>query len=366
MNGYTAADFYRALENIAPFSLAESWDNPGLLVGSGEQPVRRALVALDATPPVIAEAKEQGAQLLITHHPVIFHKLGSVPADSPVYQAIRAGLAVLCAHTNLDVARGGVNDVLAEILTLQNTSLLEETASQPWRKVITFVPKDSLEAVYDALALSGAGRQGNYAGAAYLSPGEGRFMPLAGASPTLGEVGKLERVEEIRLEVLTPPDALGKVLSALRAAHPYEEPAIDVLETHAHRQRQGLGRVGDLPAAQSPDEFARFVMEKLRVGGLKYVPGRQAITRVAVCGGAGSKMLGTALALGAQALVTADTRHDELLDATRMGLTLIDAGHYASEAVVLPSLGDRLKKALPGAEIALSQVEGDPACYLVR
>lgn len=366
MTHYTIQDYYNAIDRFAPFSLAMEGDNPGLLIGSGEQPVKRALVALDATIPVIEEAARRQADLIVTHHPVIYQKLGKVPADSPVYQAIRQGIGVISAHTNLDIAQGGVNDLLAQRLELEELELLEETGSRPWRKVIVFVPREAAEEVYTAMTQAGAGWQGNYRGAAFLGEGEGRFLPVEGANPSIGAVGRLEKVSELRLEMLVGPDRLGGVLAAMKAAHPYEEPAFDVLETHSDRQRQGLGRVGTLSQGRvlSPEELARFVKDRLGVGGLKYVSGGHPITRVAVCGGSGTRLASLAKALGAQALVAGDSRHSELLDAARMGITLIDAGHYATEAVAMPALQEQLLAALPRADIQLADACQDPALYL--
>ncbi|MDR2908888.1 MAG: Nif3-like dinuclear metal center hexameric protein [Oscillospiraceae bacterium] len=257
---YKVKDFYDAINTLAPFSLALKWDNSGLLLGSGDMPVKRALAALDATRAVIEEAKALGAQLLITHHPVIFEPLRSIVASSPVWEAIRAGLAVISAHTCLDIARGGVNDALAKRLGLNN-----------------------IEA---------------------LSLGEADSCP------------------------------------------------------------EGMGRIGELPRALSPAELAGHVKESLCAAGLKYVPGAENISRVALCGGAGADYIGEAISAGAKALVTADCRHHQLLEAKGKGFTLIDAGHYATEAVVLPFFAAALRNILPGAEIIQAKSCADPASYL--
>lgn len=364
MKTYLVQDYYNAIEGIAPFSLAESWDNPGLLIGSGHQRVERALVALDATLPVIREAEKAGANLIVTHHPVIYEKLGRIPSESPVYHAIQRGVAVISAHTNLDVAKGGVNDALAARLGLQEVSLLEKSRSSPWKKMIVYVPSTHAEKVYHAMTQAGAGKQGNYAGAAFLSPGEGRFIPLEGANPFLGEVGDLEMAEELRLEMLVAPHCLDAAVRAMKAAHPYEEPAFDILDTHSFFTQEGLPRVGNLKQSLAPDEFAAYVKERLQVGGIKYTPGQQNIQRVALCGGSGGGFIARAAAAGAQALVTGDVKHSQLLEASSMGLTLVDGGHYATEAVVLPVLLERLRQALPGADIQIAGACADPAQYI--
>ncbi len=357
---YTVADYYAAIDSFAPFALQESWDNSGLLIGSPEQPAECALLALDATAAVIEEAGARGRALVVSHHPIIFEKLSAVSADSMVYAAIRAGVGVLCAHTNLDIARGGVNDALAARLELSDIDILEQTRESYPFKIVTFVPFGQAEAVCEAMAAAGAGRQGSYAGAAWCADGEGRFMPLAGAQPAVGTVGRLERVAERRIEMLAAPGALEGVLSALRAAHPYEEPAIDVLQTRTGPHREGLGRVGGLPMPLSPSALAAYAADKLGVEGVRFTSGGGEICRVAVCGGAGGGFVGAAAAKGAQALIVGEARHSHLLEAKARGLTLIDAGHYATEAVVLPVLLQRLREALPGADIAIAHGDANP------
>ncbi|MCL2579445.1 MAG: Nif3-like dinuclear metal center hexameric protein [Oscillospiraceae bacterium] len=364
MNAYTVGDFYKAIEGFAPFSLAESWDNTGLLVGSPEHKVTRALVALDATSAVIREAQASGAQLIATHHPIIFSGVKKIPAASPVYQAIQAGVAVICAHTNLDIATGGVNDVLADLLGLCAPEILETTQAVPYRKVIVYTPAESAEAVYNAMVKAGAGRQGNYAGAAFLSGGEGRFKPLSGANPAIGEIDSLTRVNEQRIEMLVTPANLPGVIAAMLEVHPYEEPAYDIFETHFDKVHSGLGRVGVLPAPMNPQDFARHVKSKLPAAGLRCVFGDAPVSRVAVCGGAGASLLEAASRKGAQALVTGEVKHNHMLEAKDLGLTLIDAGHYATEAVILPKLLRNLKDTLPGAEIEIAKSCADPAVVI--
>jgi len=363
MKRYAAGDYRDSINVFAPFARAESWDNVGLLIGSQEKEVTCALVALDATSAVIDEAVKEGAQLVITHHPIIFKSLKSVPAHSPVYRAIKGDIAVICAHTNLDIATGGVNDVLAELLGLREIAPLEIMAAVSYRKVVVYVPVDNAEAVYAAMTKAGAGRQGDYAGAAFLSDGEGRFTPLEGANPTIGRVGQLEKVPEQRLEMLVAPRDLPAVLMALRAAHPYEEPAFDVFETHSIKERNGLGRVGKLPVPLAPEQLATLLRKKLDCPPLRYVPGKEPVERVAVCGGSGGDLLERAWGLGADALVTADVKHSQLLAAQDLRMTLIDAGHYATEAAVLPALLEKLKAALPGADIRRANSCSEPTRF---
>ena len=364
MKSYTVGEYRQAIDALAPFSLTQSWDNTGILIGSPARRVERALVALDATAPIIAEAAEVGAQLIVAHHPIIFQGLKYIPEHSPAYRAIRADIAVICAHTNLDIAAGGVNDVLAALLDLRDTEVIETTQTSPYRKVVVYVPTENAQAVYAAMAEAGAGQQGNYAGCAFFSKGQGCFTPLHGASPAIGKVGRPESVDEVRLEMLAAPDDIPAVLRALKSAHPYQEPAFDIFETGWGAVRQGIGRTGSLPQPFTPAGLAAYVKQKLEPSALRYIPGTGEITRVAVCGGAGGSFIEQALAVGAQALITGEAKYSQLLEAREMGLTLIESGHYATEAVVLPGLVHKLKAALPGADIRRASACDDPGQIL--
>lgn len=356
-------DFFDAIEAVAPFSLAESWDNAGLLVGSMDDEVRGALVALDATDEVIGEAGRLGANLIVTHHPVIFSPLKRIESDSLAHRLIAAGVKVISAHTNLDIAAGGVNDALAARLGLENARPLEIVSRKSWYKVAVTVPEESREAVYAAMAEAGAGRLGNYSHCGFFVPGEGRFLPLEGASPAIGAVGRPESVAETRLEMLASPRELAAVLAAMKAAHPYEEVAYDVYENRAVEETQSAGRVGELPEALPPERLAGLVKERLGARGVRYVDGGQAVVTVAVCGGSGADFLRRAKELGAQALVTGEAKHSQLLEARRLGMTLIDAGHFDTEAVVLVPLAEHLRKRILGVRIAVSE-QGPPALYV--
>lgn len=364
MQVYSAGQYRDAIDRIAPFSLAEDWDNVGLLIGSPANRIGRALVALDATGGVIEQAMRMGANLIVTHHPVIFEPPKRIPGESILYRLIAAGIAVISAHTNWDIAPGGVNDVLAAMLELRNPAPLDCTLQKPYCKIAVFVPSADVDRVWQAMSQAGAGRLGRYRDAAFFSPGEGRFTPLEGAHPAVGQVGRSERVEEIRLEMVVPPEDVEAVVAAVLSAHPYEEPAYDILETRALCRREGLGRVGDAARPFEPEELALFAKQRLGAAGVRLSAGGGPITRIAVCGGSGADLLGKARAAGAQALITSEVKHHLLLEAAETGMTLIDAGHHATEAVSMPVLLERLREQLPGADIHLAESAADPALYL--
>ena len=360
----TVGEIYRLMDEIAPFAWAESWDNSGLLVGSAGCKVDTALLALDVTGPVIEQAVACGAQLIITHHPVIFHKLGKLSAESIVYRLAQHNLSVISAHTNLDVAPGGVNDQLAARLGLTDCRPLQVLQQQKGYQIAVFLPPEALQRVRQAMYQAGAGQLGCYDRCSFVASGTGSFRPLAGANPATGQIGREYTGEELRLEMVCTADRLEDVLRAMRSAHPYEMPAYHLSENAAIRQPVALGVVGQLPEPMECTAFARMVKQALGCGGLKYLPVQKPIFTVGVCGGAGSDLVEQATALGCDALVTADTKYDRLLAAAQLGCMLVDAGHYNTEVVVLPALAQRLAKAMPQVRFLLATAQGDPCCYL--
>ena len=356
----TIGAIYSFLDGFAPIARQMSWDNSGLLVGSPEDEVGRVVLALDATGPVVEEAAQKGAQLILSHHPVIFHPLKKVERGTPVYEAIRLGVGILCAHTNLDLAEGGVNDALAEMLSLQKLQPFEIDSQENYVKIVVFTPEAEAGKVAKAMGDAGAGALDAYSHCSFSAGGVGAFLPLEGASPHIGQVGRLEQVEETRVEMILPRGKIPAVVAAMKATHPYEVPAYDLFEDQAVRETISLGRIGELETAFSPREFAQFVKERLQ-GGVRLVEGNRPVKRVAVCGGSGGDLVELAARLGADALVTGDVKHDQLLTAQSLGLTLVDGGHYATEAPVLTKLQEKLQEAFPGVEFLLAQAGKDPA-----
>ncbi|MBC8570180.1 Nif3-like dinuclear metal center hexameric protein [Zongyangia hominis] len=356
-------DIYRYIDQLAPFDRQESWDNSGLLIGDGEAVAEKAMMALDITDAVVDEAAACGAKLLISHHPVIFHPQKRVLAGDLSYRLVREGMSVICAHTNLDVAELGVNDCLAKVIGLEDLELLEETGRETFYKIAVFVPAGQGEQVRAAMARAGAGSLGEYTDCAFLSRGEGCFQPSAKASPYIGRAGELTRVEEIKIEMIVGEGELSSVVSAMQAAHPYETPAYDIFENQGVRRPYGLGRVGSLYESMGAEEFSLHVKEALDTPLIRSNRIDKRIKRVAVCGGAGGSLLGAAKAARADALITGDIKHDVWLEADRMGILLIDAGHFATENVVMPRLRGLLQTRFSGVRFLLAQNSIDPVVY---
>ena len=363
------ADVTAFLDEIYPPSLAEAWDSVGLISGDPDQPVRRIHLALDPTKQTLHEAIGLGADLLLTHHPLLLKGASQIPATTSKGRILRAAIKADCAlfnaHTNADRARNGVNDALADSLGLLDTTPLVPAQELRLEKVVTFVPHADASKMIDALADAGAGELGDYSRCAFLTIGTGTFTPGDRAHPTIGRRGEPEVVGETRIEMVLAPNRRRAVIEALRAAHPYEEPAFDLLAMAPIATDQGLGRVGALASPMAFGDFCRHVADalpKAPVGVRGAGDPARTIRRVAVLGGAGDGNLADAVRAGVDAYVTADLRHhpvsEHLADG---GPALVDAGHWATEATWLP-LAARLLRERFGddLECSVSALPTDP------
>lgn len=344
------ADIVGIINKIAPFSLAEGWDNPGLQVGDPCAEASRIMVALDPTADAIASAVASSCQILVTHHPLIFKPLKSVSTASShgrlIHSAIRAGLSIVSLHTNYDIASGGLNDLLAGKIGLSNCVPLQVTTSQELVKLVVFVPADHIEQLREAL-FPYAGQLGNYRDCSFAAGGEGTFTPLEGAAPFIGAVGVPQKVPEQRLELLVERLNLPRAIKALMAAHPYEDPAYDLYPVLNEGKKLGLGRIGRLSDTVSLAEFAEHITKTLSAPGLRYVGDPTArLSKVALCSGSGASLLHEAVRAGADVLVTGDVKYHEAREAQDLGIALIDAGHFQTEIIMVAELTEQLGRAL--------------------
>ena len=365
------AEFVAAMAGWFDPDWAEPWDAVGLVCGDPGEQVDRVLLAVDAVPATVEQAIGLRAQLLITHHPLLLTGVHGVGADTAkgalVHRMIRGGLAHLVAHTNADVASPGVSDALGARLGLQAMRPLDAQPDSDCCKLVTFVAVGAEDRVIDALARAGAGSVGAYDRCAFTSQGTGTFRPLAGAAPTIGTVGTVERVDERRIEMLVPGGRAAAVVAALRAAHPYEEPAFDLLMQVPLPSRRGTGRVGELRRPTTLRELTAFAAAALpaTVWGVRAAGDPDRVIRtVAVCGGSGGSLAATARASGADVLITADLRHHPALEETAErgdGIALVDAAHWATEAPWLDDLAPRLRERFgTSVEVEVSRRPTDP------
>jgi dinuclear metal center YbgI/SA1388 family protein len=334
----SVAQIAEAVERIAPLPLAEEWDNCGLQVGDPAAPVGRVLVALTPLPEVFEEAQEKGADFLLFHHPLIFRPLESIvissyPGDL-LARAIRADFAVYAAHTSYDAAPAGVSVALAGALGLRGP-LRVLSPRGALRKLVVFVPEENVDAVAGELAGAGAGVIGDYTECTFRLRGTGTFRGGDEANPYLGEKGRLERVQEVRVETVVPDHAVGRAIDAVTAAHPYEEVALDVYSVEGAPEGCGYGRAGTLPEPLTPEELREHVSGSLGFPARLVADVGRRIETVAVLGGSGGSFIPEVAASGAHAFVTGDVDYHDALLAESLGLSVIDAGHAATE---LPSL----------------------------
>jgi dinuclear metal center YbgI/SA1388 family protein len=347
----TVAAVAAAVESLAPLGHAASWDRSGLRIGDPNASVSSVLVALSLTAGAYEAAKAVGAQLLVTHHPPVWEPLTTLrmdDAETRLWVRLAAdGIACYAAHTNLDVAPGGVNDVLAERLGLDETRVLFPAREAEQVKLVTFVPQGHLAAVRAGVCEAGAGVIGDYTYCTFSTEGVGTFLPGEGADPFAGRKGRVNEEPERKLEVLVPKARLGRVLRALFEAHPYEEVAYDVFPLVNRDERIGLGRRGRLPEPMPLGQFAERVCERLDTPHVRVTgPLDRTVSSVAVLGGAGGGQLGRVPG-GVDVTVTGDVGYHDAASAVERGQAVIDAGHAATEKWVVPALQGYLERRLP-------------------
>jgi len=356
----TVADIIQAMESIAPSFLAEKWDNPGLQVGTKDHPVHTIWVSLDPSRKVVAAACKKGVDLLVTHHPLIFHPLKSIdfstPTGSIIKTAIDGGLAIFSAHTNLDSANGGVNDVLASKIGLKGLTALQKKSGPETCKLAVYVPVGHEAPFMEAFFQTGLGKTGDYSCCSFRSRGTGTFLPGELSAPFIGAPGEISQVDEIRMETLVEKKDIPALVSDLKKAHPYETMAYDIYPLASLQTVQGLGRVGELEKQSRLDEFARKIGDKLGLSSIK-IAGRpdRPVKKVALCAGSGSSMIKPFIMSKADVYVSGDLGHHDALEIVERNLGLVDIGHFSSEICVVDSLVERINQILnqSGADVGV-------------
>ena len=360
-------DISAAIEKIAALKLAQDWDNVGLLIGDAQRNVKNILLTIDVTDDVVTEAKRLKIDLIISYHPVIWDGLKKITADGPtgaVYNLIKAGIAVFSIHTALDVAIGGVNDGLAEIVGICDAEPIGDYVDNPTGdnyKLVVFIPIKAAANVSNAVFAAGAGAIGNYRNCSFGAEGTGTFLPLKGAKPAIGKKGEMEKVPEIRFETIVPAGKLADCIAAMKKAHPYETPAFDVFKLYDTQSKFGLGRIGKL---------AQPVRIKQIIGKIKKYTGAKAIGIVgdekrlvktaAVCAGSCGKIINTVIAAKADCYVTGELKHHQALAAQDAGLTCICLSHTVSERFILKKFAKQLQKQIKKVTIKISKKYADP------
>lgn len=367
------SDIMKIMSEIAPPRLAESWDNPGLQFGSPEWPVSHVSVALEPTIEAVNEACEAGADMLITHHPLIFKPLQAIKVNTPtgniIDKAARNQLAIFAAHTNLDSAAGGVNDVLCQRLGLEKLTPLSPGNALLRYKLVIFVPDNYAGAIIEAICNSPAGRIGNYSCCTFRSPGHGTFRPEVGAEPWDGKIGELSEASEVRLETVVEKEGLQQAIEQAKSAHPYETMAYDVYALAEEPSEEGLGRIGVVNPPKRLAELVREIKGKMALPLVRFAgPPDMLVNKAAVCSGGGGGMLGQFMASDAQVFITGDLRYHDAVNARENGRAMIDIGHFASERLIVPVIKEMLEsltqKAGESIRVTAVNKEEDPFSHL--
>jgi dinuclear metal center YbgI/SA1388 family protein len=360
-------DIAAAIEKIVPLKLAQDWDNVGLLIGDAQRNVKNILLTIDVTGDVVAEAKRLKTDLIISYHPVIWDGLKQITANgstSAVYNLIKAGIAVFSIHTALDVATGGVNDGLAEMIGIRDAEPIGDYVDSPVGdnyKLVVFVPIESAAKISNAVFAAGAGAIGNYKNCSFGAKGTGTFLPLKGAKPTVGKKGKPEKVPEVRFETIVPAEKLADCIKALQKAHPYETPAFDVFKLYDTQGKFGLGRIGKVAP---PVRIKQIIGKINKYTGAKAVgivgDEKRLVKTAAVCAGSCGKIINTVIAAKADCYVTGELKHHQALAAQEAGLTCICLSHSVSERFILKKFAKQLQKHIKEVTIKISKKDADP------
>jgi len=360
----TVKSIYEEINRIAPFSLSAEYDNSGILTGEETTEVTRVLLCLDITKAVAREAVETNSQVVISHHPVIFNPLYTIKNGSPAQILAKNNISAICAHTNLDMADGGISDLMLKMLALSGTNEPIETKYKfPFYQLAVFVPIENAGAVFEAMSNAGAGELGNYKACAFSVNGKGTFLPLNGSNAYIGEVGKVENVSETRLEMIVPHHKRKQVIDAMLKAHPYEKVAYHLAENQAIIENFGFGRVGELHNELSAKEFAKLIKKTFGNSVVRYNDTKKSIKKVGVCSGSGGNLVQMAINLRLDAFVCGDVKHDQFIDAQNAGLAVFDAGHFHTENIVLEYLEEILAEKFPNINISVAQSNRDILNY---
>jgi dinuclear metal center YbgI/SA1388 family protein len=360
-------DIIAPIEQMAPPSYQESYDNAGLIVGEYNSEVKGVLICLDVIESVIDEAIEKGANLIIAHHPIVFKGLkrfnGSNYVEKTVIKAIQNNIAIYAAHTNIDSVQGGVSDRICDLIGVKKKKILSPV-SDDLKKLVTFVPESHAEKVREAIFQAGAGCIGNYDSCSYNTRGEGTFRGGKDSTPFVGEKGQVHYEQEVRIETIFPKHIKGKVIGALLSAHPYEEVAYDIYALENQNPQVGLGMIGELDEAENSLEFLKRLKKIFKTGCIRYTDiTKKEIKRVAVCGGSGSFLLRNAIGAKADVFVTGDFKYHEFFDAEGK-IIIADIGHFESEQFTRDIFYEIVTKKFPNFAVHISEINSNPINYL--
>lgn len=368
MDKVTVRSVVDVLENLAPPSYQESYDNAGLITGTPSTECTGIVCTLDATVEVIFEAKALGCNVVVAHHPIIFKGLKKINGKNYVERAIIAAIkndiGIYAIHTNLDNLLTGVNAKMADKLGLKNREVLLPRENN-LMKLFTYVPKDHVEEVRKAIFAAGGGNIGNYSECSFNLPGLGTFKAEEGTDPFVGEVGKRHEEEEFKVEIIFPAHLRNKIVAAMTEIHPYDEVAYDIIPLGNYFKEVGSGLLGDFGEAMDEREVLRLIKKEFNLQTIRYTPLlNKKVKKVALCGGAGSFLINTAKSAGADIYITADVKYHEFFDADGR-MVIADIGHWESEQFTVNLLFDVLQSNFPTFAVRKSEIKTNPVNYFI-
>jgi dinuclear metal center YbgI/SA1388 family protein len=360
-------DITNIIENYAPLSYQESYDNSGLIVGNKNDEVTGVLISLDCIEDIIDEAIETECNLIISHHPIVFQGLkklnGTNYIERTVIKAIKNNIAIYAAHTNLDNTYNGVSFKIAKKLGLTNVEVLAPKSSL-LSKIVTYCPVDNAQEVRKAMFDAGAGNVGNYKECSFNTEGVGTFKGEAGTNPYVGTTGQFHEEQELRIETIVPNYKVNKVIESLIKAHPYEEVAYDIFELKNKNKKVGSGVIGELKIEENELDFLKRLKIDLKTSCVKHTDLlNKKVKKVAICGGSGSFLLDDAIASGAGVFITADYKYHQFFDAENK-IVIADVGHYESEQFTNELIYEILIEKIPNFAVRLSKKNTNPVNYL--
>ena len=358
-------DVIASIEEMAPLAYQESWDNSGLQVGNPNQDVTAVLLCVDITEKIIDEAIEKKANLIISHHPLIFKGIkkltGATYIERIIIKAIQNNIVLYSAHTNMDKCMGGVNFRIAQKLGLKNISILAPENNYLY-KIVTYVPHSHAECLRQAMWSAGAGSIGNYDNCSYNIDGNGTFKASASCNPYVGNVDELHTEPEQRIEMVVTKDKYSSVVSAIHSAHPYEEPAIDIIPLHNSYSQLGLGCIGELENPIDEDEILKLISQNLHVNYMRHTKlSDKKISKIALCGGSGAEFISLAIKQKADVYITSDVKYHDFFGIENQ-IVIIDIGHFESESCIKEVFYEQLSKKIINFAILMADSDQSPIC----
>jgi dinuclear metal center YbgI/SA1388 family protein len=342
----TIKELLDILDKLAPFSLQESYDNSGIQFADLEAPIIKILMALDLTLEILEEAIENKANLILTHHPLLFAPLKQITKQNNplLFKTITNQINLLALHTNYDLAENGLNDYVANLLGITKITPLKSSLEKIY-KFAVYAPIQESDRISQAIFEAGAGKIGQYTEASFQIKGEGTFKPMEGATPFVGKIGKREVVEEIKIETVVPERNLESVILAMKKAHPYEEPAYDTYELKI-KQSYGIGIWGEIAKEVDLTEFSLSVKNKLKASYIRLIKSNRnrKIKKVALCCGGGSSLLEQVGKIDTDLYITGDINYHSALRAKELGLNILEIEHYDTEKFFVEALYNQLIK----------------------